>query len=273
MNQPPKNIFSLTGFWAHLVGLPLFVLGLLLLFCPYGFRNFGNQILATNFSRYSFHITMTFCIVLLVMLISRLATHFIHKSTPFTRTQYLLLCAAEMVFSSGFTGLYLWLFTGRHEAYFMFFGYALVYLAVAMAIPYIIIYQYFSLQEKEEQIVDADRVAQGEKIRFLDERGNIKLIVSQPSILYIQSEENYLRIYYLDEGKLSTYLLRSSMKRIEETCAKNGLVRCHRSYFVNKNRVKVLQKDKEFTYAILDVPNTAHIPVSKNYYDQVSAIL
>ena len=268
MNQPPKNIFSLTSFWAHFIGLPLFVLGLLLLFFPYGFKN-----LEVTFSRYSFHITMTFCIILVVMLASRLSTHFIHKQTPLTRTQYLLLCAAEVLVSSAFTGLYLWLFTRKTEAYFMYFGYVLVYLSVAMAIPYIIIYQYFLIQDKEEQLQDADKLAQGEKVRFLDERGNVKLIVSQPSILYIQSEENYLRIYYLDEGKLNNYLLRSSMKRIEDTCAKNGLVRCHRSYFVNKNRVQVLQKDKEFTYAILDVPNTAHIPVSKNYYDQVSAIL
>lgn len=268
MYQPPKKLFSLSGFWAHLIGLPLFVLGLLLLFFPYGFKN-----LEVTFSRYSFHITMTFCIVLLVMLISRLTTYFIHKKTPLTRTQYYLLCGAEILFSSGFTGLYLWLFTGKSEAYFMFFGNALVYLAVAMAIPYIIIYQHFLIQDKEEMLRDADRLAQGEKVRFLDERGNVKLIVSQQSILYIQSEENYLRIYYLDDGKLNTYLLRSSMKRIEETCAKNGLVRCHRSYFVNKNRVQVLQKDKDFTYAILDVPNTAHIPVSKNYYDQILAIL
>ena len=268
MNQPPKNIFSHSSLWAHVVGLPLFVLGLLLLFFPYGFRN-----LEVTFSRYSFHITMTFCIVLVVMLISRLTTYFLQKNTTFTQTQYYLLCGAEILSASGFTGLYLWLFTGRKEAYFMFFGYVLVYLAVAMAIPYLIIFQHFLLRNKEEQLQDAEKLSQGEKVRFLDERGNVKLIVSQSSILYIQSEENYLRIYYMDEGKLNNYLLRSSMKRVEDTCAKNGLVRCHRSYFVNKNRVQVLQKDKDFTYAILDVPNTAHIPVSKNYYDQISAIL
>ena len=268
MFQPPKKIFSLNGLWAHIVGLPLFGLGLLLLFFPHGFKN-----LEVTFSRYSFHITMTFCIVLVVMLISRLATFFINKKSPFTRTQYYLLCGAEILVSSGFTGLYLWLFTGKTEAYFMFFGYVLVYLAVAMVIPYLIIFQHFTIQEKEAQLLDAEKLSQGEKVRFLDERGNVKLIVSQASILYIQSEENYLRIYYMDEGKLNNYLLRSSMKRVEDTCAKSGLVRCHRSYFVNKNRVQVLQKDKEFTYAILDVPNTAHIPVSKNYYDQISAIL
>ena len=275
MNRLPKPIFSSNSFWGHIVGLPLFVFGLLLLFCPFAFRDSD-----ITFSRYSFHITMIFCIILVVMLVSRLILPLINKRSPMTRIQYFLACLFEMLFAAGFTGLYLWLFARNSKdvywnevAYFMFFGYALVYLAVAMIIPYIILFLYNQVTEKEELLDDANKVVQGEKIKFLDERGNVKLIVSQPSILYIQSDENYLRIYYMDEGKITTYLLRSSMKRVEDMCAKNGLVRCHRSYFVNKDRVKVLQKDKEFTYAILDVENAAHIPVSKNYYDQISALL
>lgn len=268
MNQLPKNIFSNKGFWGHLVGLPLFVIGLLLLFCPFAFRSYP-----ISFSRYSFHITMIFSIIIVVMLISRLALHFINKKNPLTRMQYYLACLFEILFSAGFAALYLWLFTKKQEAYFLYFGYTLVYLSVAMVIPYLILFLHYQIQEKEEKLEDAGKLSQGEKIRFLDERGNMKLIVSQASILYIQSDENYLRIYYMDEGKINSYLLRSSMKRIEDMCAKNGLIRCHRSYFVNKERVQVLQKDKEFTYAILDVPNATHIPVSKNYYDQISAIL
>ena len=268
MKHLPKNIFSLNAFWGHLIGIPLFALGLLLLFCPFAFKNYD-----ITFSRYSFHIVMVFCIVLGVLLLSRLPMMFISRKYQINQRIYLFLCLFEVVFSSGFTALYLWLFSDKHEAYFMFFGYSFVYLAMAMIVPYIILFQHFTILEKEEALEDAGRLSLGEKIRFVDERGNVKLIVSQASILYIQSDENYLRIYYMDEGKINNYLLRSSMKRIEEMCAKNGLIRCHRSYFVNKNRVEVLQKEKDFTYAVLDVPNAAHIPVSKNYYDQIAAIL
>lgn len=268
MNQPPKHIFTSNGFWGHLIVVPLFVIGLLLLFCPFAFKDYD-----ITFSRYSFHIVMIFCIILVVMIISRMALYFINKRHPLTLRQYYFSCFFEMLFASGFTALYLWLITHKSDAYFMYFGYALVYLAVAMVVPYVILFLYNKNLEKEEQLEDATKNVQGEKIRFLDERGNVKLIVSQPSVLYIQSDENYLRIYYLDEGKITNYLLRSSMKRVEEMCAKNGLIRCHRSYFVNKDRVQVLQKDKEFTYAVLDVPQAAHIPISKNYYEQISAIL
>lgn len=268
MKQPPKNIFSLNAFWDHAIGIPLFALGLLLLFCPFAFKGYVSA-----FGRYSFHIVMIFCIILGVLLATRIPMIFISRKRMPTQRQYWFLCLFEVLFASGFSALYLWLMTHKADAYFMFFGYSMVYLAMAMVIPYLILYQHFTILEKEEAIDNAGRLAFGEKVRFLDERGNVRLIVAQASILYIQSDENYLRIYYLDEGKITNYLLRSSMKRIEELCSKNGLVRCHRSYFVNKNRVEVLQKEKDFTYAVLDVPNAARIPVSKNYYDQILAML
>ena len=191
MNKLPKHIFSSNGFWGHVIGLPLFVLGLLLLFCPFAFKNYD-----ISFGRYSFHIVMVFCIILGVMLVSRLIMPTINRKSPMTRIQYFLGCLFEMLFSAGFTGLYLWLFAKKSEAYFVFFGYSLVYLAVAMIIPYIILFLYNQVTEKEELLNDASRMAQGDKIRFVDERGNVKLIVSQSSVLYIQSDENYLRIYF-----------------------------------------------------------------------------
>ena len=52
-----------------------------------------------------------------------------------------------------------------------------------------------------------------------------------------------------------------------------GVVRCHRSYYVNKTHVQALQKDREFTYAVLDVPSASRVPVSKNYYEQITSLL
>ena len=268
MKQPPKTIFSLDSLWGHIIGIPLYTLGLLLLLCPFAFKNYD-----ISFSRYSFHIMMVFCIQLVVLTAWRVPMLFISRKKMPSQRQYLFECLFEIVFSAGFAALYFWLYAHYTEAYFLYFGYAITYLSVAMVLPYLILYQHFTILEKEEELAHADRLTQGEKVRFEDERGNVRLIVAQGSILYIQSDENYLRIYYLDEGKITNYLLRSSMKRVEELCAKNGLVRCHRSYFVNKNRVEVLQKEKDFTYAVLDVPNAARIPVSKNYYDQIAAIL
>ena len=83
-----------------------------------------------------------------------------------------------------------------------------------------------------------------------------------------------MNIFYTENGKLRTYVLRSSMKALEELCQDNGLVRCHRSFYVNPAHVKVLRKDKEgIVYAELDDKDVMHIPVTKRYYDNLAEML
>ena len=257
------------GLFIHVLSVPLFVFGMLLLFSPTSFDRFSIP-----FSRYSFHVTMIFCIVLVVLIISRLLfLVFNRKKREIDWGRSILSCLLEIVFSSGFTALYLWLMSGKAEAYFWFFGLSLVYLFVLMLIPYVIIDLYFLLLAKNDQILDKERDTSKEKIRFMDERDNLKLVVAAEAVLYVQSDENYLKICYLEDSEIKFCSIRSTMKRVEDTCVRNGLVRCHRSYFINSARVKALQKDKEFTYAVLDVSNANRVPVSKNYYDQLTALL
>ena len=64
------------------------------------------------------------------------------------------------------------------------------------------------------------------------------------------------------------------MKAVDELCLSNGLVRCHRSYYVNPSHIKVLRKDREgVVFAILDVDDVIDIPVSRKYYNSLSDLL
>ena len=269
MTALPKEYATRKGLFYHVFGVPLFVFGMLLLFSPTSFDRFSIP-----YPRYSFHVTMVFCIVLVVMAFSRLLfLVFNRKKREIEWGRSVLLCLLEVVFSSGFTALYLWLMSGKAEAFFWFFGMMIVYLFVLMLIPYVIIDLYFLLLAKDDIILGQERDASKEKIRFTDERENLKLVVAAESVLYVQSDENYVKVCYLEDGEIKFCSIRNTMKRVEETCVKGGLIRCHRSYFVNSARVQSLQKDKEFTYAMLDVANASRVPVSKNYYDQLAALM
>lgn len=269
MTALPKQYATGKGLFYHVVGVPLFVFGMLLLFSPTSFDRFSIP-----FPRYSFHVTMILCIVIVVMALSRsMLLIFNRKRQTIQWSQSLMLCALEVVMASGFTALYLWLMSGKAEAYFWFFGLSLLYLFVLMLVPYIVIDLYFMLLAKDDLLMGRERDAAKEKIRFVDERDNLKLVVAADAVLYVQSDENYVKICYLEDGEIKYCSIRTTMKRVEETCVKGGLVRCHRSYFVNSARVQSLQKDKEFTYAMLNVANASRVPVSKNYYDQLASIL
>lgn len=110
-----------------------------------------------------------------------------------------------------------------------------------------------------------------QRMRFYDDRHSLKFVITPESLLYISAEENYINIFYAENGKEKTYVLRSSMKAIEELCIDNGMVRCHRSFYVNPRHIEVLRKDKEgVMYAELDVKESRHVPVSKTYYKILS---
>ena len=64
------------------------------------------------------------------------------------------------------------------------------------------------------------------------------------------------------------------MKSVEEICLDNGLIRCHRSFYINPRHVEVLRKDKEgVMYAELDVKESRHVPVSKSFSKTLSEAL
>ena len=111
-------------------------------------------------------------------------------------------------------------------------------------------------------------------MRFYDSFHNLKIVLTPSAILYIGAEQNYVNIYYIENGRVRLYELRSSMKAIDELCQDNGLIRCHRSFYINPAHVKVLRRDKDgIMYAELDADDVRHIPVSKKYYDRLSEIL
>ena len=106
-------------------------------------------------------------------------------------------------------------------------------------------------------------------VNFSDEKGQLKLSVDIDNLLYIESADNYVNIYYSNKGKFSRFMLRSTLKSIEDTFSDCDLVRCHRSYVVNFNKVKVLRKEKMGLFLDLDFDKAPEIPVSKTYAESV----
>jgi DNA-binding LytR/AlgR family response regulator len=112
------------------------------------------------------------------------------------------------------------------------------------------------------------------RMRFYDTNRNLKFVATADTILYIGAEENYINIYYLDNDRVKCYVLRSSMRAVDELCLTNGLIRCHRSFYVNPSHVRVLRKEKEgVVVAELDVDDVREIPVSKKFYDNLAVML
>ena len=105
---------------------------------------------------------------------------------------------------------------------------------------------------------------------IMDNTGHLKLSVRLDNLYYIKSDDNYIKVYYIKKGELCNYMLRCKLQSIEDTLPENGsLMRCHRSYIVNIQKVKVLRNESDGFYMDFDYVGIEPIPVSKTYADKV----
>ena len=100
---------------------------------------------------------------------------------------------------------------------------------------------------------------------FYDEKNELRLSVKRSNLLYLESADNYVCIWYLNKGQLTKFMLRNSLKAIEESLADTNVLRCHRSFMVNFDQVKVIRREKEGVYLELGIEKVPDIPISKTY--------
>ena len=122
-------------------------------------------------------------------------------------------------------------------------------------------------------MLERERAADSSLMKFYDEFKRLKLTIAPSALLYINAEGNYVKIHYLENGRVRDYLLRSSMKNLEEIAGRHGLVRCHRSYYINPKHVKLLSRGKEQIVAEMQEDGVQKIPVSPQYYQRLSDML
>ena len=72
--------------------------------------------------------------------------------------------------------------------------------------------------EQIERLADTPASAENPRnmIPFYDDKGILKFSIKKENLLYLESAENYVNICYLNKGKVSKYLLRDTLKKIEE---------------------------------------------------------
>ncbi len=249
----------------HMIVLPAFFFAFMLIYKPFSsVEFFGGE-------WFGVHLTITSCIVFLAIVIARLLYYYLPLELNYSL--YITWCFSEVIFASFFAALYVWLVRMKPVPYFEAFAVSFQYLSTALVFPYVILALSMRLNEfLNKETLSAEGA--NPRMRFYDDRHNLKIVLTEDAILYISAEENYVNIFYTENGKLRNYVLRSSMKAIDALCQDHGLVRCHRSFFINPRHVKVLRKDREgIVYAELDAGDIMHIPVTKRYYDRVSEML
>jgi len=143
-------------------------------------------------------------------------------------------------------------------------------IAVLTGIVTVLIHLVSNLREKLAGLSreQEDRM-DGQMMNFYDERGEMKLSVKPENLYYIESADNYVQIHYLMQGKMQVLMVRNSMKNIEWRFQNTTLVRCHRSYLVNLQKVQMLRRVEGEMMLDFNDEKIGSLPVSRAYADRV----
>lgn len=222
----------------------------------------------------------------LLVIVSKMLMYSRREDQGFTYLKYYLWNIFEIVALAGlYTGISVTgnsmgiLDLGEQTPDYMFLK-SLVLGLISIGTPYIIVGQYFAINDKNNTIrlmnfgsvvSDTEHTPQTEKkITLYDNAGVLKLVISLYNLYYIEADDNYIKVWYEDsKGSIRQYMLRCRLKTVEESFSDSELARCHRKYIVNMTRVSLLTREKEGYVLELDRDGIEPIPVSRTYEENI----
>lgn len=250
-----------------------FALVFINIYAPFGADKWFN---VTRWE-FFFYSSLTILTGVLVVVISRIIMYYRAKKQPILLWGYLVWIMVEVFAMSLFYTLFEIIVLKDARFMMDIFEASAKNTALVLLLPYSVLWLYFSWADKKkalEQLTENQPTDNSAKSRipFNDEKGELRFSVMHNDFLYLESADNYVNIYYLNKDKIARYTLRNTIKRLEENFKGTGIIRCHRSFMVNFDKVKVLRKEKDELVLELDVPNGLNLPVSKTYVESVMEV-
>lgn len=248
------------------------------------FRPFNSDswIPGINNFNYFLYSSLMVLIGLTLISISRIFMYFFVKKISIGYLEYLIWIFAEITILAGF-----YVFIAHKvgfidnfilenpqynygEAIFEIYRKAVANTTWMLLIPYIISFLYLYNEHLIRDVINKmESNKEKNVIQFKDEKEEVRFTIASEKVIYIESSDNYCVIKYLNNDKISDFLLRNSLKRLSSDLKESPIQRCHRSYMINFEHISSLKKDNSEISFEFDIPNIKEIPISKSYSDKI----
>jgi hypothetical protein len=190
------------------------------------------------------------------------------KMEKFTLKQFLIWVFFELLFA---TFLLTFIYGGDSTStgFVSDFFFTFKHTFLVVIIPYGIVLLILSVFQYNSEIIELKKETKKVKplhdlIKFPDDKGNVKFTLPLNDLLYLESTDNYVYIFYILHDKIKKELLRNSLKNLESVFKDDPVKRCHRSYMVNLLNISLIKRSGQKTTLILNKVIDP-IPVSKTY--------
>ena len=278
--KTPRFFLESSTLTSSVIAIVLFSILFMLIYGPYSSTswltlNVGGAAGVGSLSR--FHAVMVSVVFYLVaiafLVLSKVLLYHVGRRCRLRNLHMVAWIGGEVVMISFIYTVFTALFNLAEPSMFLpIWGRSVVVLSLIIIVPYVFCVQR-AINRHQSQLLNRlgmdvadDKVEDDDPklIHLADSAGRLKMSISIDSLYYVESQDNYVKIYYDSDGKLCSYMLRSTTKAIE-TKFGNWLVRCHRGYLVNKNKIHIFCNDRDGMYIRLMHEGIRQIPVSKSY--------
>lgn len=143
-------------------------------------------------------------------------------------------------------------------------------ISLILIIPYTICFLYGLSKGYSEQLNQKEPDHESNHlINIRDHKNRLKLSLLAETIFYIVSEDNYVKIFYEQNNDIQSAMIRTPSKSLEEVLQAHHIVRCHRSYMVNTEKIQFFNNDRNNMYILLTNRKINPIPVSRTYRELI----
>jgi DNA-binding LytR/AlgR family response regulator len=266
-----KNIVSFVLFTA------VFALVFINIYAPFGVDNWLD---VTEFQLF-FYSSIVILIGMLVIVISRVLMYFITRRQAIHYGEYALWIFGEIVSMALVYAIIQHFFLQNNKDFMLVIRNSIRITAFIILLPYVIFWLYLSFRDKYNRLENIENQQVTDSVHdkrdmvgfsmlpFRDEKGVLRFSLKKEDLLYLEAADNYIIIHYLDHKKEAKYMIRNTLKRIEQQFADKDLVRCHRSFMVNIDNVNVIRKEKDGLKIRFESPSDGTVPISKTYIEEV----
>lgn len=272
MNQKiPEYLYEKENITRLIIYTALFALVFINIYQPFDSRNWF-PISEEMFLVFSSLVILT---GVLVVLISRVIMHHYARRNGLFFWQYAFWILAEIFAMAMFYTLFQSIILDDKRLFSDMLRQSIINTSLVLLLPYSILWLYFALKDRNKKLATLSNKEMEEghsgkqMFNFRDEKKDLRFSVASEQVFWIEAADNYVKIHYQNKGKPATFMIRNTLKKIEEDFSDTPLVRCNRSVIVNFDRVKILRKEQEGFFLSLDSEAAPDILVSKTYADKV----
>ncbi|MBO5216542.1 MAG: LytTR family transcriptional regulator DNA-binding domain-containing protein [Alistipes sp.] len=284
MTPIPSFIYKKSNQIAMIVFVPIFALVFILIYRPFDFDKIGDTDLFA-WLQIPRELSIQLITVLMILVgmavvaISRTLMAIYTRRRPISYVKYIIWVFLEIVIMALIYTVAA-MFTDTPKSVVEIFRNSLVKTILVLFIPYVMCYIYFIWRERvaqlkslRERIAEDETVLQNAYVQIYDEKNEMRLSIRRENLIMIESADNYVCVWYLNNNAPKKTLVRNTLKRVAEQLVKTSIIRCHRSYMINIDIIKVLRREKEGLFVEFGIEGVPDVPISKTYSEAVQAWL